>query len=114
MLSTKSLKIEQPSSKLDHKFIGPFHVEKVFSPSAVQLTLPQRWRVHTVFHVSLHASFVAGSRPNPYFQRIPGEISDLKEEKQYDIVEITASITRRKRVLYLVKWLHFLRKKDWT
>ena len=29
MLSTKNLKIKRPSRKLDHKFIGPFRVEKV-------------------------------------------------------------------------------------
>ena len=114
MLSTKNLKIKRPSRKLDHKYIGPFRVEKVVSPSAVQLTLPQRWRVHPVFHVSLLEPFVAGSRPSPDFERILREVSDLEEEEEYDIEEIMASITRRKRVLYLVKWLGFPRKKDWT
>ena len=43
----KNLEIKRPSKKLDHKFLGPFQIERVISPSAVQLALPQRWRAVT-------------------------------------------------------------------
>ena len=35
MLSTRNVQMKRPSKKLDHRFIGPFQVEKVISPSAV-------------------------------------------------------------------------------
>ena len=38
----------------------------------------------------------------------------MEAEAEYDIEDIMGSITRRKKVLYLVKWLGFPRKKDWT
>ena len=51
MLSTRNVKLKRPSKKLGHKFIGPFEVEKVISPTAIRLTLPQAWRTHPTFHV---------------------------------------------------------------
>ena len=41
-------------------------------------------------------------------------MGELEEEEEYDIEEIMGSITRRRKVLYLVKWLDFPKKKDWT
>ena len=52
MLSTKNLKITRPSKKLDHKYIGPFQVEKMVGSLAVRLILPTKWRTHPTFHVS--------------------------------------------------------------
>jgi hypothetical protein len=53
-------------------------------------------------------------KTSPGFQRILREVGDLEEQEEYDVEEIMASITRHKRVLYLVKWLGFPRKKEWT
>ena len=40
MLSTAHLKLRRPCRKLDHKFIGPFQIQQLISPTAVRLTLP--------------------------------------------------------------------------
>ncbi len=114
MLSTRNLKVKRPSKKLDHKFIGPFQIEKVVSPTAMRLTLPQRWRTHPTFHVSQLEPYVAGSRPSPDFEKVLREVSDLEDEVEYDVEDIMGSITRRTRVMYHVKWLGFPKKKDWT
>jgi len=53
MLSGRNIKTRHPSKKLDHKNHGPFQVEKIASPLAVCLTLPQKWKIHNVFHFSL-------------------------------------------------------------
>ena len=42
MLSTKHIKIKSPTRKLDHKFLGPFQIDKIISPTAVRLILPQK------------------------------------------------------------------------
>ena len=42
MLSTAHLKLKRRSRKLDHKFIGPFQIQQLISPTAVRLTLPQK------------------------------------------------------------------------
>lgn len=55
-----------------------------------------------------------GERPAPDLAKIVREADDLDASKEYDIEEAVASIKRRNRVLYLVKWLGYPKKKDWT
>jgi len=62
MLSGRNIKTHQPSKKLDHKNHRPFQIEKVVSPLVVRLTLPRKWKIHNVFHVT------ARTLPN---QRVP-------------------------------------------
>jgi len=42
MLSRRNIKTRRSSKKLDHKNHGPFQIEKIVSPLAVRLTLPQK------------------------------------------------------------------------
>ena len=114
MLSKRNLKIKRPSKKLDHKFIGPFQVEKVVSPSAIRLTLPQGWRTHPTFHMSELEPFISGSRPTPDCEKILRQVSDLETEEEYDVKAIMGSIIRKRRILYHVKWLGYPKKKDST
>ena len=53
MLSGGNIKTRRPSKKLDHKNHGPFQIEKIVSPLAVHLTLPRKWKIHNVVHVTL-------------------------------------------------------------
>jgi len=53
MLDGRNIKTRRLSKKLDHKKHGPFQIEKIVSPLAIRLTLPWRWKIHNVFHVSL-------------------------------------------------------------
>ena len=53
MLNGRNIQTRRPSQKLDHKNHGPFQIEKIVSPLAVKLTLPRKWKIHDVFHVSL-------------------------------------------------------------
>ena len=53
MLNGRNIKTRRPTKKLDHKNHGPFQIEKIVSLLAVRLTLPQKWKIHNVFHVSL-------------------------------------------------------------
>ncbi len=42
-----------PKTKLLPRWLGPFTVEHVVGPNAVRLALPDKWRIHPTFHVSL-------------------------------------------------------------
>ena len=52
-LEGRNLKTDQPASKLAAKRYGPFPVAQVLSPVTYQLTLPNQWKIHPVFHVDL-------------------------------------------------------------
>ena len=41
-LSTAHLTLKRPSRKLDQKFISPFQIQQLISPTAVTLTLPHK------------------------------------------------------------------------
>jgi len=53
MLNGCNIKTRRLLRKLDHKNHDPFQIEKIVSLLAVHLTLPQKWKIHNVFHVSL-------------------------------------------------------------
>ena len=114
MLPGRTIKTRQPSRKLDHKYHGPFQVEKVVSPSAVRLTLPHKWKKHPTFHVSEIEPFKAGSRPAPDPTKVLREAADIENDDEYNVDDIKGSITLRNRVLYHVKRRGYPKRKDWT
>ena len=60
-----------PYVKLDYKKLDPFHIIEQINPVAFRLALPQTFKIHNVFHVSLlelfHPSRILG--PYPIRQR---------------------------------------------
>ena len=114
MLSGKNIQTRRPSRKLDHKNHGPFQVERMVSPLAVKLTLPRKWKIHDVFHVSLIEPFRTGTRAAPDPSQVLREADDIENSAEYDVDEVMASAKKGRRVLYLVKWLDFPDRQDWT
>ena len=43
------------------KFLGPFLIEEMVGENAAKLRLPDTWRIHDVFHVSLLKPWVGGA-----------------------------------------------------
>ena len=114
MLDGRNIRTRYPSRKLDHKLHSPFQIEKVISPTALRLMLPRKWKLHNVFHVSLIEPFRAGTRDAPNPEQVLREADDVEGNEEYDIDKVISSTRRGRRVLYLVKWLGFQSKKDWT
>jgi len=119
MLNGRNIKTRRPTKKLDHKNHGPFQIEKIVSPLAVRLTLPRKWKIHNVFHVSLLEPFrTSEHRPLPDPSKVLREADDIEQSEEYDVEEVMSSVERgwgnNKRVLYLVWWLFYPRRKDWT
>jgi len=119
MLSGRHIKTRRPAKKLDHKNHGPFQIEKIVSPLAVRLTLPRKWKIHNVFHVSLLEPYrTSEHRAPPDPSKVLREADDIEQSEEYDVDEVMVSAEQgrgnRKRILYLVKWLDFPERKDWT
>ena len=51
LLSTKDLKLKEPSRKLSLKFVGPFRVVEPVGAQAYRLLLLANKRIHPIFYV---------------------------------------------------------------
>jgi len=117
MLSGRNIKTRRPSRKMDHKNHGPFQVERIITPLAVRLTLPRKWKIHNVFHVSLLEPYrTSEKRAPPDLAKILREADDVEQSEEYDVEAVEASREHgrgnRKRILYLVKWLGYDEKTE--
>jgi hypothetical protein len=103
LLSSKNLNFKGKSRKLYPKFIGPFEVLRMVGKNAAELILPENFKIHNVFHVSLL---------RPYNPRIDIDEPPLPELVDglpyYKVEHILAHRDRRKRNRryreYLIKW----------
>jgi len=115
MLNGRNIKTRRPSRKLDHKNHGPFQVEKIVSPLAVRITLPRKWKIHNVFHVSLLEPYRTSKHRAPADpSKILREADDIEQSEEYDVDEVLGSTRKGRRILYLVKWLDYPDREDWT
>jgi len=95
ILNGRNIRTRRPSKKLDHKNHGPIQIEKIVSPLAVRLTLPQKWKIHNVFHVSLLEPYRTSEHrapPNP--SKVLREADDIEQSEEYDVDEVMSSVER--------------------
>lgn len=103
-LDSSDIKTTRPSKKLDHKWWGPYTVEKAVGPGAYRLKLPHSMRrLHPVFPVVK----LELAQPDPITSRIPPPppapvvIDDHEEE---EVEEIVNSRIWRRKLQYKVRW----------
>lgn len=100
LLSTKNLKLRQPSRKLTHRYIGPFQITDAIGPQAYQLLLPNGYRIHPVFHVSLLEPYVH-QQGDETTTLPPPEI--INDEEQWEIEAIEDRTKHKGKLWYKVK-----------
>jgi hypothetical protein len=88
-----NIKTGRTSQKLDCLKIGPYLIEQKLPNDNYKLTLPERMRLHPIFHISL---LVKTNNP----------ISDKDENviDEYEVEEILRKRVRNGMTEYLVKW----------
>src|SRR6267142_658569 len=69
---------------------------------ASQLKLPDTWKIHNVFHVSLLMPYKEMDKHGPNFLEPPSDLIDGEEE--WEIVKILRHRTYRKKKQYLIQW----------
>src|SRR5882724_9630695 len=104
-LNGHNITTTQPTKKLDHKWIGPYPIEKVILRSAYRLKLPSSFsRTHPVFSVTLLRPY----NVDTIVERVqcgpppPPVIKDVVEE--YKVEQILDSRLFRGKLEYLVRW----------
>ena len=73
LLSTRNLKLKGTPGKLQKRFVGPFRVIEIIGEQAYRLSLPDEWKIHPVFHVSLLRDWKAADvqEDQPVSQMMP-------------------------------------------
>ena len=110
-LSTQNLRLAynlyNPSDKLQKRFTAPFKILERTSPVNYRLELPNHWKIHSVFHVSLLKPVHPSMHPNPPVRRPPPL---LEEEDTYEVEALLAYHRHKTRNedQYLVKWSSYL------
>ena len=113
LLSSRHITLQQlsnqPSKKLQNKFLGPFKIIAKISAVAYKLELPSTMKIHPVFHVSLLKRYT----PNndnlfPDRQIIPPAPILVNDTEEFEVEEILDQrITKqgnRSTPQYLIKW----------
>ena len=105
LLSTRNLKMRGIPDKLKKRFMGPFKIQERIGRQAYRLLLPETWKVHPVFHISLLKKWNDVDLQEE--EEIPVEEPEV-EEPYYQIEKFLRwrKVKRGRRVKteYLVLW----------
>jgi hypothetical protein len=110
LLSTKNLKLQQPSRKMSPKFIGPFEVLEKVGTQAYRLRLPPKYRIHNVFHVSLlmrHQQRAGVPRTNTTAPDLTPE-----GEEAWEVEKILEERVHKGKKMYLLRWHGYSKEHD--
>ena len=105
LLSTQNLRLKGILHKLQWKFCGPYKILEKIGAQAYRLKLPDAWRIHPVFHMSLLKQW----KPST-MQSVPGEVEleDPDIPQYFEVERILrwrwSSKTRRRYREFLVLW----------
>jgi hypothetical protein len=102
----------QPTRKLQPRFIGPYTIVEKHSPVSFRVELPPSMKIHDVFHVDRFREY----KPSPESlgprapSQPPPEIIDNEEE--YEVESILDHQHRNRRKEYLIKWKGYSREQS--
>ena len=97
----KTSYLQLPASltkKLSPKWVGPFSVVQVISRTSYRLKLPDAWKIHPVFHVSLLKPHAGPPR------EVELPVFETAEGPEYEVQEILSHRSRRNKTEYLIRW----------
>ncbi|KAJ8473513.1 hypothetical protein ONZ51_g7817 [Trametes cubensis] len=105
LLDTKNLRLPYVSRKLIPKRVGPFTIVKVLGPVTFKLKLPEKWKIHPVFHAALLTPYHTTKEHGPDYVRPPPiPTPELTEGAEWEVEAILSHRTRGTQKQYLVAW----------
>ena len=109
-LEATNLKLPYPSTKIAPKRLGPFKITKKIGTRAYQLEIPNRWKIHNVFHAALLTPFKETDAHGPAFEDPPPDI--INEEEEYEVEKILAHRKQGRGYRYLIHWKGYPNSSD--
>ena len=103
-LSTRHIKTQRESKKLDYKRIGPFPVVERINANAYRLQLPPEMPIHDAFHVSLLDRYVEPGAGQTPAEPLPVIVEGSEE---YNVDRVLESRYRYRKLQYLVQWVGY-------
>uniref|UniRef100_A0A8C6K7U4 Gypsy retrotransposon integrase-like protein 1 n=1 Tax=Nothobranchius furzeri TaxID=105023 RepID=A0A8C6K7U4_NOTFU len=104
-LSSQHFPLKGAPRKLSPRFLGPFPIAAIISPSAVRLRLPSHLRVHPVFHVSQIRPVSSSPLFPPADPPPPARVVD--GHPAFSVSRILDVRPRGRGRQYLVDWLGY-------
>ncbi|EXU94648.1 chromatin organization modifier (chromo) domain protein [Metarhizium robertsii] len=113
LLSTRNINSARPIPKLDHKFIGPFQIERVLGSHTYQLKLPHKLSsIHNSFHTNLLRPSPNDPLPGQHNPPPPPIALDEKRERLWAIdMVLESKRTKGKGFQYHMLWGGFSREE---
>ena len=96
LLSTTNLHLKGTPSKLQRKFVGPFKIIERIGTQSYTLELPEDWRIHSVFHVSLLKVWNEGVCRQILDEATP-ELEEPDDQQKYEVERFLRWRERRVR-----------------
>jgi hypothetical protein len=95
------------STKLKHRYVGPFPITRMLSPLVCELQLPSHLRLHNRFHVSLLKHYLADEVFPDHTAEPPPAPVLVDNHTEYFVEALLAKRGAGKRAKYLVRWLGY-------
>ena len=111
-LSTKNIRTEKPSKKLNDKYIGLFKIKKLVGLS-YQLELPHIMKIHNVFHSNLLWKTANDPLPSQRNSSLPPTVMNNEEKWKVNNILDAKRDRSNKKVLFWMKWKGYDNDKAW-
>ena len=111
-LEATNIATTHPTSKLAPQRHRPFKITKVISEVVYELKLPERWKIHNVFHASLLSPYHETAIHGPNYHNPPPDVIDGQPEWEVEEVMDKRRFGRKKELQYRIRWKGYSQAHD--